>query len=383
MSEQSILAAVNVGGTDLTGGTTSYPAWQQRIAPGPPQDCYPDGIATGVTPLYALSDGSVVVSSSSQCTPGMSCSQTLGTLYTLDPSGNVASQTADPGATLSWTGQWYDPPAGGNTISNLTGPITVNYDDSSAATHGGAPSPSGAYVHSLQKLYRSQIASIAQGYANAASTLWVPYNVTNYTGERSPSVKSFIKDSCNIFVGDVPDMAQRSVLHLLIGDTSYTPSPFDLSNPLPSAPVPTTADMSAPEFYHVSTLHPSQTGWAYIGSQDWATWSFYFNQPFPPPDQGPVSGQVRGGAGCWVPVPGGPASAQPGDVMAEYVFRGVYLHHSAINVVGGPSGQVASTSGVNQTYSDTVTQSNWGYRSPSLNPYGWEEDARARRWSCY
>ena len=33
MSEQSILAAVNVGGTDLTGGAASYPVWQQQIVP--------------------------------------------------------------------------------------------------------------------------------------------------------------------------------------------------------------------------------------------------------------------------------------------------------------------------------------------------------------
>jgi hypothetical protein len=240
-------------------------------------------------------------------------------------------------------------------------------------------------VQGVQKLYRNQIASIAQSYAATGSTLWVPYDVTTYTGSRSPSVKSYIKDTCNIFVGDVLNMAQRAVLHQLKGDTSYEPSPFDLSSPLPFVPMSSPDNMSAPQFYHVSLLHPSQTGWAYIGSRDWTTWNFYFNQPFPPPGQGPVSGQVRGGAGCWAPVPGGPTSAEPGDVMAEYAYEGT-VHHSAINVVAGPSGQVASTSGVNVTYADTVVQSNWGYRTSWTTQYlnrGLEQDVKARRWSCY
>ena len=100
MSEQSILAAVNVGRNRPNG-------WDHQLSCLAAEDCsWP---AAGLLSRWHcdrelhlcthLSDGSVVVTSSSQCTPGMSCSQTLGTLYTLDPSGNVTDQTADPGAT--------------------------------------------------------------------------------------------------------------------------------------------------------------------------------------------------------------------------------------------------------------------------------------------
>jgi hypothetical protein len=351
-----------------------------------------------VTPLYATADGGAIVTSTPPCSQEVSAPpygrppcplgtppSSLGTLYTVDKNSNVTSQTPDTGARISWTGNWYDPPASGGTLSAETGVITVDYANGNAVQDGGNPSQTGVSVHGVQKLYRNQIASIAQGYAAEGSTLWVPYDVTTYTGSRSPSVKSYNKDTCNIFVGDVLNMAQRAVLHQLKGDTSYVPSPFVLSSPLPFVPMSSPDNMSAPQFYHVSLLHPSQTGWAYIGSKDWTTWSFYSNQPKPSPGQGPVSGQVKSGAACWAPVPGGPASAEPGDVMAEYAYAGI-VHHTAINVVPGPSGQVASTSGVNVTFTDTVVQSNWGYRTTVAPPYynhGLEQDVIARRWSCY
>ena len=53
--------------------------------------------------------------------PGQSGYGQLGTLYTLDQYGNATSQTADTGARVSWTGQWYQDPAG--LLSSLALPL--------------------------------------------------------------------------------------------------------------------------------------------------------------------------------------------------------------------------------------------------------------------
>jgi len=110
--------------------------WQQNI---------PFGLTGGITPLYATADGGTIVTTSQPaCAPGdiaytyfspyVACQiqsnltplqagyGQLGTLCTLDKDGNVTSQTPDPGAAYSWTNQWYDPPAGGTTVSAVTLP---------------------------------------------------------------------------------------------------------------------------------------------------------------------------------------------------------------------------------------------------------------------
>jgi hypothetical protein len=104
-----------------------------------------------VTPLYATADGGVVVTSTQPTCPagipswssvvlvepdnigpGVICQGslmhidvptshglgTLGTLYTLDKNGDIVSQTADTGARMSWTGNWYVDPQGTATRIN-------------------------------------------------------------------------------------------------------------------------------------------------------------------------------------------------------------------------------------------------------------------------
>jgi hypothetical protein len=69
----------------------------------------------GATPLYATDDGGAIVTTTTQCPAAPvgspTCTPTLGTLYTFDQYGTLTSQTADTGAKLSWTNEWYlDPP---------------------------------------------------------------------------------------------------------------------------------------------------------------------------------------------------------------------------------------------------------------------------------
>jgi IPT/TIG domain/Bacterial Ig-like domain (group 2) len=69
--------------------------WSQLIGPAA------DGGVTPIAPLYALSDGSVTITSS-RYDAGV-----LGTISTLDPTGNIVSQVPDTGTQSSWTGRWY------------------------------------------------------------------------------------------------------------------------------------------------------------------------------------------------------------------------------------------------------------------------------------
>jgi len=92
--------------------------WSQQIGTAP------------ITPLYATSDGGVIVTNTPpgpSVSPGPDgtlfwtnqlISTQLGTLYTVDQNGNVTSQTPDTGAVLSWTGNSY----------GVTGdPLVVSY----------------------------------------------------------------------------------------------------------------------------------------------------------------------------------------------------------------------------------------------------------------
>jgi hypothetical protein len=92
-------------------------------AVGPGGIVWEQQFSSPVLPLYATSDGGAIVTST-QAAPAPETQENLptqlGTLYTLDQNGNVALQTPDTGAQLSWTGNWYvDPP---DTVSAVTEP---------------------------------------------------------------------------------------------------------------------------------------------------------------------------------------------------------------------------------------------------------------------
>ena len=118
-------------------GTDGSVLWRKTFT----NDPYYGGVPA-VTPLYATADGGVIATTTiPACEPGnigfsplfgypvcqlstdepiplpYSPRGQLGTLYTLDKDGTVTSQTADTGAKLSWTGQWYEDPAG--TLSEV------------------------------------------------------------------------------------------------------------------------------------------------------------------------------------------------------------------------------------------------------------------------
>jgi hypothetical protein len=106
--------------------------WQQPI----------DANFTTPTPLYATSDGGVIVRS----TPLLSGPSTI---YTLDQDGNVTSSTSDTGAVSSWTNKWYVDPAG--TLMNVS--RTVNrLAGTFAAIWGGNQSHNGTSIDQIQTL---------------------------------------------------------------------------------------------------------------------------------------------------------------------------------------------------------------------------------------
>jgi hypothetical protein len=120
-------------GTDQSGivavGTGGGIIWSQQLVSTP-------------TPLYATSDGGVIVTSTPAVCPGgdlaydqhlnLVCQDNLGlpstsgpnplgTLYTLDQNGNVTSSTPDPGAVYSWKGSYVT--AGDPAVQSATLPI--------------------------------------------------------------------------------------------------------------------------------------------------------------------------------------------------------------------------------------------------------------------
>ena len=112
-------------------GLDGSPVWQQVVGASP------------ITPLYATADGGAIVTTATQCSQNVvgytTCPPSFGTLYTVDQNGNVMSQRADTGATLSWTGNWYDPPPGAGTVSTLT-LAALNWGYGAAAFGLGNPS---------------------------------------------------------------------------------------------------------------------------------------------------------------------------------------------------------------------------------------------------
>ncbi|HKF21771.1 MAG TPA: IPT/TIG domain-containing protein, partial [Candidatus Angelobacter sp.] len=138
--------------------------WNQNV--GPALDTVPRGSPTApfLTPLYATTDGGIIVRSAQEgnCQDNPpQCKTVSSTLYTLDQDGNVTGQTSDPGAVLSWSDKWYgSSPLQGGSPSGLTS-VTVNSTLASGAVTslafapitwassfwpdgGGSPSPKGA-----------------------------------------------------------------------------------------------------------------------------------------------------------------------------------------------------------------------------------------------
>jgi hypothetical protein len=133
--------------------------WQENVSP------HSGGGANPVLPLYATSDGGVIVTSSVPACPGGNivyafsdgspeCQPTdafptpsLGTLYKLDKNGNTISQTSDTGAVFSWTNNWYADPDG--TIFNFSF-LPVYLTHSWAAVQGGNQSQTLASVENPQ-----------------------------------------------------------------------------------------------------------------------------------------------------------------------------------------------------------------------------------------
>ena len=81
------------GATLMAVGPDGSTLWQHSAA-----------IDNYLTPLYAISDGGVIATTTQ--------SGTLGTLYTFDQNGNITTQTPDTGAVFSWTNNWYVDPLG-------------------------------------------------------------------------------------------------------------------------------------------------------------------------------------------------------------------------------------------------------------------------------
>jgi hypothetical protein len=116
-------------GTDVSNGIDAVGPdgsvlWQQSVGSAP------------VAPLYATSDGGVIATTSQN--------GTLGTLYTLDQNGKITLQTADTGASYSWTGEFYASSGTGISDFALT-PVDTDVL-SFASTAGGNPSHNGAAI---------------------------------------------------------------------------------------------------------------------------------------------------------------------------------------------------------------------------------------------
>ncbi len=97
------------------------------------------GKAGPPAPLYATSDGGVVVTTTQN--------GQLGTLYTLDQNGNITLQSADTGIAHSWLGQSYYDPAG--TISSISLPL-IQLAPTFAAVTGGNRSGNGTAIQQVQ-----------------------------------------------------------------------------------------------------------------------------------------------------------------------------------------------------------------------------------------
>jgi hypothetical protein len=115
--------------------------WQIKINPDT------SGNAPAVQPLYATADGRSIATSTFKSDDGITH---LGTLYTMDESGNVINQTADTGMSYSWTGRFY---SGANGLSRIEFPATLS-QATFAAVGQGNPSGNGTAVPGCSCIYQ-------------------------------------------------------------------------------------------------------------------------------------------------------------------------------------------------------------------------------------
>jgi hypothetical protein len=105
--------------------------WSQLIGPAA------DGGVTPIAPLYALSDGSVMITSSNLDTG------VLGNIYTLDQTGAIASQSPDTGEAYGWMNNWYSSPSG--LVSSLSA-APLDLSSTYGAVFDGNQSHSGTSI---------------------------------------------------------------------------------------------------------------------------------------------------------------------------------------------------------------------------------------------
>ena len=130
--------------------------------------------------------------------------------------------------------------------------------------------------------------------------------------------------TCNLFVGDVMNMAATLIVDGLNG-SEYTPSPFQMTPEPGTFSMPD--ELTPPEKWFAGR---SGSRWIYINAADWANPNYY--QLAKEPHQPPGVGDVSGGIACWQPVlgslqdPYGADFALPGDVVATKQHVGICCH---------------------------------------------------------
>jgi len=320
--------------------------WQQQI-PGPP-----NGSGTNsVTPLYATADGGVIATSTFECSANLApplpvgwtwntCApwypSSGGTLSTLNQNGTVTSQTADTGAVLSWTGQWYDPPATGSAVSNVTGAILFDYASSLAATNGGGPGLNGVFIPSIQKMYRAEIAALATGYVG--SLQWP-----------EPPLK------CNKFVHDILNQAADA-----IGQSQNFPAPMEPPR----------------SRFLLTRVDP-------LLAADWA--APYIDGCWQPLAQGPDGAQPGDVLATGWPAGGNDATGHVGIIVAPQ--QGIVPNLELVSAASDPP--YFWTPVMKQGFiAGTITLTDYGFRLPGYdgNPndkQGLKTDSHVKRFRCF
>jgi len=274
------------------------------------------------TPQIATAGGGVIGSS--------------GTTY--DQNGNVTGQLGSLN-TYSWTGRSYQI---GST--ELVADTTPNYDESNAATAGGNPASPSNYFKHVGEVYRATIASTAFSYIG---DIWYPTQAYPDPLEE-----------CNVFLGDMlKDVGNQLVQQ--------------------DKPLQTLNDIKPPIKYVAASkqLPWLPARWVYVGAADWFNLSFPEGAPLPG-NNGPVIGEVAGGANCWTSVSGGPDGAQPGDILATHSHVGIVYAQGQLISAADPTLQRLVIPG-------TVTDSNYGWRITDPNGLGLKSQSHVKRFTCF
>jgi hypothetical protein len=269
---------------------------------------------------------------------------------------------ADDGRVYSWTGQAYVPTSASNLAAAAaflspdgshaagasdqssqssqpsfggivqTQPDPPNYAETNAATNGGNPAFGGLYWEHLGKAYRSGLAATAFSHVDQ---VWFPVLVWT---------------TCNMFVGDML-REERDKL-------------FQSFPPLKGS-----WEFDPPQKWYVGSFQPPQ--WTYIQAKDW------FNPDYADSVSWytggtPLDGQVRGAVQCWTPVPGGPDSAQAGDILAT---------SSHVGIVYEPGTLISAGTWPATVTPGRVLKNDYGWRT--TGKYGLKKDSRVKRFTCF